>query len=214
MLARVDRLHRDFFRPAGSAGQPVWEPPVDVLETAREVLVFVALAVALGKLRADGKLTEGVIREPVAATSVGYLNDDLALDLVGARPRPHGPHRDLRLLHRGRELHRDAVERDAVLGDAVLCLADCGRLFDPEFAGVTASDAELEPLLAMLGVAVEKHEHGGENYNVVHNSAVYVLDANAEWIAGSTGPHDPKVVASDYLRIRQRHSGARRPPDA
>jgi HSP20 family molecular chaperone IbpA len=44
MLARVDRLHRDFFRPAGSAGhQPVWEPPVDVLETVREVLVFVAL---------------------------------------------------------------------------------------------------------------------------------------------------------------------------
>ena len=43
--------------------------------------------------------------------------------------------------------------------------------FDPEFAGVTASDAELAPLLTALGVAVEKHEHGGANYNVVHNSA-------------------------------------------
>jgi protein SCO1/2 len=85
--------------------------------------------------------------------------------------------------------------------------------FDPEFLGVTAPDAELEPLLKTLGVAVEKHEHGGANYNVVHNSAVYVLDRNAEWIAVSTGPHDPKVVASDYLRIRQRRSGAR-PPDA
>jgi len=84
--------------------------------------------------------------------------------------------------------------------------------FDPEFAGVTASDAELAPLLAMLGVAVEKHEHGGANYNVVHNSAIYVLDQNAEWIAVSTGPHDPKVVASDYLRIRQRHPAA--PPGA
>ena len=85
--------------------------------------------------------------------------------------------------------------------------------FDPEFLGVTAPDAELAPLLKTLGVAVEKHEHGGANYNVVHNSAVYVLDENAEWIAVSTGPHDPKVVASDYLRIRQRHAGAR-PPDA
>ena len=85
--------------------------------------------------------------------------------------------------------------------------------FDPAFLGVTASDAELEPLLRTLGVAVEKHEHGGANYNVVHNSAIYVLDQNAEWIAVSTGPHDPKVLASDYLRIRQRHSGAR-PPDA
>ena len=45
MLARVDRLHREFFRPIGSAShQPAWEPPVDVLETVREVLVFVALA--------------------------------------------------------------------------------------------------------------------------------------------------------------------------
>lgn len=78
--------------------------------------------------------------------------------------------------------------------------------FDPEFAGVTAADEELKPLLDALGVAVERHDHGGANYNVVHNSAIYVLDANVEWIAVSTGPHDPKVVADDYLRIRQRHS--------
>jgi HSP20 family molecular chaperone IbpA len=43
MLARVDRLHRDFFRPSGAGHAPAWEPPVDVLETGREVLVFVAL---------------------------------------------------------------------------------------------------------------------------------------------------------------------------
>jgi protein SCO1/2 len=86
--------------------------------------------------------------------------------------------------------------------------------FDPEFSGVTAPDAELAPLLQALGVAVEKHDHGGANYNVVHNSAIYVLDQNAEWIAVSTAPHDPKVVASDYLRIRQRHSGRSASPGA
>jgi protein SCO1/2 len=86
--------------------------------------------------------------------------------------------------------------------------------FDSEFLGVTASDEELEPLLAALGVAVEKHDHGGgASYNVVHNSAIYVLDPNAQWLAVSTGPHDPKTVASDFLRIRQRHTGAR-PPGA
>jgi protein SCO1/2 len=85
--------------------------------------------------------------------------------------------------------------------------------FDAEFEGVTAADAELEPLLTTLGVAVERHEHGGDNYTVVHNSAIYVLDPGARWIAVSTGPHDPKVLASDFLRIRQRaQSGA--PPDA
>jgi protein SCO1/2 len=85
--------------------------------------------------------------------------------------------------------------------------------FDSEFVGVTAADPELAPLLQALGVAVERHEHGGANYTVVHNSAVYVLDQNAEWIAVSTGPHDPKVLAGDYLRIRQRHAGTR-PPGA
>jgi HSP20 family protein len=44
MLARAERLHREFFRPARSATRlPTWEPPVDVLETAHEVLVLVAL---------------------------------------------------------------------------------------------------------------------------------------------------------------------------
>jgi HSP20 family molecular chaperone IbpA len=44
MLARAERMHREFFRPIGSASrQPAWEPPVDILETARDVLVFVAL---------------------------------------------------------------------------------------------------------------------------------------------------------------------------
>jgi HSP20 family molecular chaperone IbpA len=40
MLARAERLHRDFFRPTTL---PVWEPPVDILETEHEILVIVAL---------------------------------------------------------------------------------------------------------------------------------------------------------------------------
>jgi HSP20 family protein len=44
MLARAERLHREFFRPVGSAARLLaWEPPVDVLETERAVLVLVAL---------------------------------------------------------------------------------------------------------------------------------------------------------------------------
>ena len=44
MLTRAERLHREFFRPARSAsGSLAWEPPVDVLETEREVLVLMAL---------------------------------------------------------------------------------------------------------------------------------------------------------------------------
>jgi len=44
MLARAERLHREFFRPTRSAGLlPTWEPPVDVLETGEAVLVLMAL---------------------------------------------------------------------------------------------------------------------------------------------------------------------------
>ena len=41
MLARAERMHRQSFQPAGR--RPAWEPPVDVLETEDEVLIFVAL---------------------------------------------------------------------------------------------------------------------------------------------------------------------------
>ncbi len=40
MLVRAERLHREFFRPARL---PAWEPPADILETDRQVLILVAL---------------------------------------------------------------------------------------------------------------------------------------------------------------------------
>jgi HSP20 family protein len=44
MLARAERLNRELFRPLASVARlPAWEPPVDMLETEREVLVLVAL---------------------------------------------------------------------------------------------------------------------------------------------------------------------------
>ena len=41
-LGRAERLHRQFFQPR-QARTPTWEPPIDVLETEHEVLIFVAL---------------------------------------------------------------------------------------------------------------------------------------------------------------------------
>jgi HSP20 family molecular chaperone IbpA len=43
MLARAERLQRQLFQLREVRRQPVWEPPADVLETDREVLVFLAL---------------------------------------------------------------------------------------------------------------------------------------------------------------------------
>ncbi len=44
MLARAERMHRQFFQPVRSVSrQPAWEPPADVLETEHEVLAIIAL---------------------------------------------------------------------------------------------------------------------------------------------------------------------------
>ncbi len=44
MVARAERMHRQFFQPVRSYSRhPTWEPPADVLESEREVLVVVAL---------------------------------------------------------------------------------------------------------------------------------------------------------------------------
>ena len=44
MLSRAERMHREFFRPAAPGLRtPSWQPPIDMLETEREVLILVAL---------------------------------------------------------------------------------------------------------------------------------------------------------------------------
>jgi protein SCO1/2 len=85
------------------------------------------------------------------------------------------------------------------------------RGFDPGFIGVTGPDERLEPLVTKLGVGVEKHEHHGEHYNVVHSGVVYVIGPRAEWIALSSAPHVPETIASDFVKIREGY--LRRPPD-
>jgi len=62
----------------------------DVLEadggtrTASVTAGFIALALALEKLRAAGRLSRPVLRDCVAAVSVGHVDDDLSLDLCYA----------------------------------------------------------------------------------------------------------------------------------
>ena len=82
--------------------------------------------------------------------------------------------------------------------------------FDASFVGATGSDARLAPLVAALGVTVEKHHHGEDHYSVTHNDTVYVIGPNAELVAIASGPHDPATLASDYIKIRQRYRASHR----
>ena len=72
MLTRAERLHRQSFQLQRSRTQmPAWEPPVDVLETEREVLVLVALpGVNIDRVEAaidDGELVIAGVRAVPAA---------------------------------------------------------------------------------------------------------------------------------------------------
>ena len=43
VLARAERLHQQLFQPVTRQAPIAWTPPIDVLETEREVLVLAAL---------------------------------------------------------------------------------------------------------------------------------------------------------------------------
>jgi HSP20 family protein len=44
MVTRAEKLHRQLFQPRSGEGRgPRWEPPVDVIETEREVVIIAAL---------------------------------------------------------------------------------------------------------------------------------------------------------------------------
>ena len=61
MLVRAERLHREFFKPVGAPGElPAWEPPVDILETDHDVLVFVALP-GVDPERAEAVIEDGCL---------------------------------------------------------------------------------------------------------------------------------------------------------
>jgi HSP20 family molecular chaperone IbpA len=42
-LMRAERMHREVFQLKSTTAHPSWEPPIDVLETEDEVLIFIAL---------------------------------------------------------------------------------------------------------------------------------------------------------------------------
>ena len=75
LLAEADRLQRQFFTCTTSVGSvPVWEPPVDTLETADAVIVLVALP-------------------GVSPEHVEIVHSQGSLTVRGVRPMPGDGHR-------------------------------------------------------------------------------------------------------------------------
>ena len=78
--------------------------------------------------------------------------------------------------------------------------------FDPDFHGVTGSLDALQPWLGALGVTVQSQRGTGQNnYNVTHNSTIYVVGPEARLLAVFSAPHEAAIIAADFLKIRQRY---------
>ena len=93
LIAEAERLHRQFFRLAAVEAAPAWEPPIDVLEDEREIVVLVAMP-------------------GVAADRVQVAHEGGSLVVRGTRPLPlQGTGFRLRQL----EIPYGAFERRVVL---------------------------------------------------------------------------------------------------
>lgn len=96
MLREADRMHRQFFTLALGRSGPCWEPPIDVVEDERALVVRVALpGVAAGdvEVRADGARLSVVGRRSLSGTAsrtihrleIPYGRFERAIDLPPGR---------------------------------------------------------------------------------------------------------------------------------
>jgi HSP20 family molecular chaperone IbpA len=102
MLVRAERLQRQFFWLQRARGVPTWEPPVDILETAEALLVYVALP-GVDPDSVEAALEDGNLIVAGARTLPTELRDAEIhrLELPQGRferhiPLPAGRYRDVR----------------------------------------------------------------------------------------------------------------------
>ena len=112
---------------------------------------FVALALALAKLVKSQTIPERVLREAVAATSVGYVKDDLRLDLVYLEDSAAEVDLNLVATKSGA-----IVEVQGTAEGAPIPRRDVDRMIDLGLAGVAELVSRQERALAGAGVDLSK----------------------------------------------------------
>jgi ribonuclease PH len=125
----------------------------DVLEadggtrTASITGAFVALALALGRLKTSGKLAAPVLWDQVAAISVGHLDQGLALDLVYTEDSAARVDMNVVATARGA-----LVEVQATAEGEAVPRADIDRMVDLGLAGIRSLALEQRSAIERAGV--------------------------------------------------------------
>src|SRR5580692_8225659 len=115
MLARAERMHQQLFQPVVRRAQISWEPPIDLLETDKQVLVFAALpGVEVAKVEA---VIEGAV---LVISGHRVLPPELATATIHRLELPQGRFERRIPLPAGRY---DAVHRSETNGCLVISLS-------------------------------------------------------------------------------------------
>jgi protein SCO1/2 len=90
---------------------------------------------------------------------------------------------------------RDTLER----------LAEYVTYFDPEFLGVTGTQAELQPLTRPLGILYQRvdTQDSAMGYVIDHTASIILIDPQGRFYAYFLHPHDAQSITRDFLAITQ-----------
>jgi protein SCO1/2 len=82
-------------------------------------------------------------------------------------------------------------------------LASYVTYFNTEFIGATAAMDKLRPLTAAIGIShsIGEQTEGNPTYDVVHSSAIVLVNPKAEFAGVFGAPHDALAIARDMTRI-------------
>jgi len=115
MLAKAERMHQQMFVPTGRRAQVSWEPPVDVLETDRAVLVLAALP-GVDVAKVEAAIDNGML----VISGVRTLPPELATAVIHRLELPQGRFERRVPLPTGRY---DGVKRAEANGCLVISLS-------------------------------------------------------------------------------------------
>jgi protein SCO1/2 len=79
--------------------------------------------------------------------------------------------------------------------------------FNPNFMGATGEQAALRTLTGQLGLMYRKAEDqtSAMGYMIDHSAAIVLIDPDAAWKAIFSPPHDPEIVAADFVTIKAQY---------
>jgi len=84
--------------------------------------------------------------------------------------------------------------------DTPRILAQYVHAFDPDFIGLTGSEAMLDRLAHRFGVAFMRINLPGGDYTMDHSATVYLLDRHGRNVAVFTPPYDVPHLEADLRR--------------